>query len=784
MGWKDTIKAPSKAGSWKDTIKEAGAEEVSQGRAALLGAGSNAAFGFDDEIVGGVSALMSLLDPDNKSSMGDVYDGVRDITREENKAAQEQHPGTYLAGSLAGGMLTGAGLAKAGIGMGAKAAGAGANLARGEVAGAAAQSVGNKLAGFLNRPLSNLGKPALAMEGPAFKSASAMQNILNAGKVGLGSGAVTGLGMNESDLTTGEGLGNAALESAGTAVVGGGFGMGLSGLSAVAKGTGKAIGNFANENEFLGNIGEAFGREAKGDMVVGKSVRRGIERELADSSNEMIEKLEALKIRMGQAKGVELDKNKHLIIDFTKKLEANLEKARLLPEDTQQQLGDKNELIGYLSKKLNGYTKNIDVKTIESEGEKVLAAAQPSGAEKMNKIIASKLEKDRVLGVNSNINAVESPDGKMITAVRTVNDITPEEKLGVTLKRSFDNSPEDKVKAQAALAKLNSKARIEGLPTEYELIDDTKEGFYHVIAKDLPPQSTSGSSANVAAQVPNTPAVSAQMEYFPQTESIQNVPIQMPGTASGSFGAQDQFRQSTQQLSSVYNPSAIKSPNAQRVVQSIVRDLGDELVNAETGAPGLATANRNFSKAAKALERAGAEDQFGVKTDYDKTKVVGNILERAEQDTITGGKTRRLIDEIIGNVEDVDPKLADELMQTIGDKSSKFDLIRKINKEGMFNQVKAPIFNKANIIGIAGYAGRAVKSVKDLTAASPQSLKDIADSISSYGGPKFRSLADKLKQASEKDSVARNALIFALEQNFENRQLLREAFGWEDNKKK
>lgn len=80
---------------------ESGGQGVLQGATA----------GFSDELGGVEGAIMEKLagNPDNKKMM-DLYREYRDLQRRRNEAAQEQNPGSYLAGNIAGGVVSAAAL--------------------------------------------------------------------------------------------------------------------------------------------------------------------------------------------------------------------------------------------------------------------------------------------------------------------------------------------------------------------------------------------------------------------------------------------------------------------------------------------------------------------------------------------------------------------------------------------------------------------------------------------------------------------------------------------------
>lgn len=70
-----------------------------------LGALQGATLGYGDEAEGGVRALANL--PGNKKDLKALYQEYRDIARKRNGQAQEQNPGSYLAGNIGGGIASG-----------------------------------------------------------------------------------------------------------------------------------------------------------------------------------------------------------------------------------------------------------------------------------------------------------------------------------------------------------------------------------------------------------------------------------------------------------------------------------------------------------------------------------------------------------------------------------------------------------------------------------------------------------------------------------------------------
>lgn len=101
--------------------------QVGMGSAAGLGAADTATFGFGDELASVAGSLIS----------GRPREEVLAEMRGLQTAAQEQNPGSYLAGQIGGAVAGGGALAKGGLSLGANAAARGASLGRVAMGGAA-----------------------------------------------------------------------------------------------------------------------------------------------------------------------------------------------------------------------------------------------------------------------------------------------------------------------------------------------------------------------------------------------------------------------------------------------------------------------------------------------------------------------------------------------------------------------------------------------------------------------------------------------------------------------
>lgn len=97
--------------------QRAGVPQFSAPESALAGGAQGYSMGFGDEALGALSAAgaygigkgmeaMGYRSPVKGRSLADLYRQTRDRIRSENRAAQEQNPGSYLTGGVVGGVAT------------------------------------------------------------------------------------------------------------------------------------------------------------------------------------------------------------------------------------------------------------------------------------------------------------------------------------------------------------------------------------------------------------------------------------------------------------------------------------------------------------------------------------------------------------------------------------------------------------------------------------------------------------------------------------------------------
>jgi hypothetical protein len=88
-----------------NTAAKASSEQYSKTDSAVLGGADTASFGFGDEIAGVIGGVVEGVG--RPEGFKGAYTRVRDNSRRMLSGAQETNPGSFLAGQVGGGVLTG-----------------------------------------------------------------------------------------------------------------------------------------------------------------------------------------------------------------------------------------------------------------------------------------------------------------------------------------------------------------------------------------------------------------------------------------------------------------------------------------------------------------------------------------------------------------------------------------------------------------------------------------------------------------------------------------------------
>lgn len=238
--------------------------------ALMSGAAQGSTFGFSDELGAGVD--VALGKGDNKASLADRWRQLQKQRESANTALEEQHPGYYMGGELAGGVASAALMPSLG---GAKLVGAAGKLSP-------------RLAAFLaaRAPASTAVK--LAGKGAA--------GVIEGAPIG----ALYGLGSSENDMSR-------PTELAGDVVSGAGMGS-LTGLGLnVASQTGKMALNkakgFVDDTDFLRQLQSAYEYGEKGLNLGSSKVQDKISMVPGERAKQLVDKIMATDQELGQNVG-------------------------------------------------------------------------------------------------------------------------------------------------------------------------------------------------------------------------------------------------------------------------------------------------------------------------------------------------------------------------------------------------------------------------------------------------------------------------------------------------
>ena len=247
--------------------------KISAGRSALVGAGQGATFGFADELTAPVVATAGMVGSGINKMLGNEEDTLptlpgestldkfqrlsqtyRDVAREEQQVAQEEHPLAYAGGAVAGGLLT-MKVPVPGVSAGVKA----------------------------------LGKAAEVIPGVASiaKAVPRLAKVATGATEGAGYGAAYGAGEAEGNL---EERIPGALEGAETGAL-------IGGAIPAAVGTIKTIGSGIKGVGKVGGLepaGEAYLQGTKGTSILGKDAKTKEFSNLYEKSGNLVDDLKGL----------------------------------------------------------------------------------------------------------------------------------------------------------------------------------------------------------------------------------------------------------------------------------------------------------------------------------------------------------------------------------------------------------------------------------------------------------------------------------------------------------
>lgn len=223
----------------------------------------------------------------------------------------------------------------------------------------------------------------------------------------------------------------------------------------------------------------------------------------------------------------------------------------------------------------------------------------------------------------------------------------------------------------------------------------------------------------------------------------------------------------------------IEDIEAQNELKQIAKSINDKLT---TATPELASANKNYATVKQSLETLGLDpaNDFvrDAATGQQRLTVaaeqkINSVIKRMARDTDAGENAAVKLNETLRMLEAVDPAKAQALKPRLQKASEVLDLAQKAQRLGLLNRstyIKSGTVSAANVLGMG---------VKKLSDATPQQLQQITNTLMQRGGKSMK-LVQPLVDAMKKDNVGRNAALFALQQNPEYREMLKEFLGEEE----
>lgn len=442
------------------------------------------------------------------------------------------------------------------------------------------------------------------------------------------------------------------------------------------------------------------------------------------------------------------------------KLEELLNRAKQLPEDYDQQTEDKKALIQLLENKLLGKETELVVPTITPGTTKVVPAKAGS-KEKLQAEAARLAEQSKLSGESATYDVIETTGGqgeKYHSLVKRTREISTEqpEKM-VPIKTEEGGISEFKLQKTE---KVNAPGAPEETPFE-----QIKEG---VKVKTVPFEAP-------------TPEFTAEL---PPTEAFQTVKARIGGEED--LSARDLHELAKKVASAV---SGMKDKYSKSQALQITKDLE---TFAKESVPGLQHADEVYHAVDQARKLIGLTPGSKFKPSIKNALPFINRLKSAEATTAGGETSTAIIKDLVEQVKKFDPKLASEIEEQGGELASKYDFIKRLNKEqGGYSKFSPPaVLGGAIGAGIGGPTGAllgyglghqvgspkaayvAGGLVKKVSENTPEALKTISNVLST-GSKTAQHYAGEVAKAAQKDDIGRNASMYALEQNPAFRQLLK-----------
>ena len=607
---------------------------------------------------------------------------------------------------------------------------------------AGSELVGGIIPAALASPL--LGASALAEAGTAGR-------IANAGLAGAELGGAAGLLGGEADLTKGEVKGTLGdvVSGAGTGAV---LGSALHGVTEIPG----AIKTYMPQTA----TGWEVGRQ-EGTNILSKAGKEKLLTGNAEKGQNISNELDTAYKKAGNArreiaseqKPVETKDYEKIIDDH---INDALEKKRITPEEAE-----------ILSDSYKSSLKEPDIEVpIEAEGKVKSTSSSQSELE----LEKSKLQAaSEALGESASYDIVPSKDGSHLSLVKT---ITPEMQQARSVVKSVVNSPDAVTDLAADVAKLQSRAKVLGDNSSFEIVTDPDGSHIHIVKSEAPAGSE---KASVLKTIPNSEASTVVTPGKSATQTI-------PGKKRDTMSIQDILDAVTEGRNQ--SKSRIRTEPQVGFTQSDIASDLSKFARAKAPVTGPQT---DVMAAKKGLEGIWGKSEY----------TPGMIGPAGEKGVWKAPDKMQKFLSDYNNPENAYLKEKEILpqMETLMGKSYAKDF--NTNAEQIANRAalaKTPTGKIDAMLKspevIANVLGRAAKTAEPITnvvakiANIPnEKLASMAQTFKVSNNPIAQKLGNALEMAS-KAPAKRNALMFAISQHNEYRDLLTPALTGSSEDKK
>jgi hypothetical protein len=732
-------------------------DKTSQGEAAGLGAVAGATFDFDDELAGGMGAVMEkTLGNPEKKDLAALYNEYRDARRKTKDTAMEEHPWSYMGGGAAGGfVLPGAGLGQAG------------------------------------------------------KAANIWQKIGRGAAVGGGVGALTGGGMSEHNPI------EKPKEFAGDMLSGGEMGMMIGGAVPIAGQVGKGMWEGA---KWLGSpISKGFKQGWRGNNLLGEEAEKMVQQRIAafgkDTSGKMIDDLNALAqskaalMDIAEQMGVKIDQaeiDKMIVSKMGNSAEetsSQLKQVRREMEDLKELIRSHREgpevdqvnrvFFGDKNTQLQKFQQLLDQKKTLQEANKILPSGErpiiTPGVGKTEKEAFEELFKRKqaeqkaipgastshpmeisyepIEGTNEVLGVIKQPqfdvDGQFIGYKKiATKQLHPERQV----KRGL--TPEGPTPSEQPLEMIFEplgEGKVQGIIRQ-PIVDEAGNitGYKNVVSRAMD-EAEAAKFKDITSKVRSGGRDLTNIKNFKRMLDDLKEVGQYGGTPFASREASN------------------KAGNLFTEGRDMLRNRVDTALTEEFG-PNMQTLGKvdgDIHSIKKGIETLRLGDETINQSVQDKQKAYEAMVDLINRQELVGGsgaKARERAAQFVEEIRKVDPKYAAKLeaqIADLGEQASVSKVTAGITDASKLSGVKRHAVAAGNMMGLG--ANKMAAGIEKLRNMAPDSMRAIGQRFlvdpTSKGKQELGKILSKLPDKTERE---RNAILFGIMQNPAYRKWLQE----------